>query len=156
MALRSPTLAAIEAEVSNGQGGDGDWFDVLSRYEPVRAWAGQLSEEDRRVVVGKFRLFRAFEKHLRAEFRLDNIASYLLTADGDVRASGTLPLLKALMAQAVRKGRRKADFEAVDRPTHRVDSACYELRPEGMKDDEGNSDAAPSGDSSSGSGGASE
>lgn len=136
MALRSPSLAAIEAEVSKGQGSDDDWFDVLSRYEPVRAWAGQLSEQDRLVVVRKFRLFRAFEKLLYAEFRLENIAAYLLTADGDVRGKASLPLLKALMAQATRKGRRTADFESVDRPTHRVDSTCYELRLEGTKDDE--------------------
>jgi len=136
MAIRSPTLAAIEAEVSKGPGDERHWFDVLSRYEPVRAWAGQLSELDRRLVVCKFRLFRAFEKHLRAEFRLDDIAGYLLTADGDVRSRVSLPVLKELLAQAVRKGRRKVDFEAVDRPTHRVDSACYELRPKGTKDDE--------------------
>ena len=136
MALRSPTLAAIEAEASKGADDESQWFEILCRYEPVHSRAERLSEQDKRFLVHKFRLFRAFEKHILAEFRLDDIAGYLIPTSGDVRSRVCLAALKALIAQAVRRGRRKADFEALERPTHRVDSTCYELRPAAMKRDE--------------------
>jgi len=136
MATRSPTLAAVEAEVPSSGADDPDWFDVLSRYEPVRAHADRLSEQDKRIVAAKFWVLRAFEKHIQAEFRLEDIAGYLITPDGDVRSRMSLPTLKALLRLAVRQGRLKGAFETLDRPTHRVDSACYELRPKAMKDDE--------------------
>ena len=136
MAQRSPTLAAIEAEVADSTDDMVHWFEVLSRYEPLRSWADQLDEEERRLIVCKFRLFRAFEKHIMAEFRLEDIAGYLIPANGDIRSRVCLAALRALLAAAVRKGRRKGDFESLERPTYRVDSACYELRPRAMKQDE--------------------
>jgi len=86
MAQRSPTLAAIEAEVADSTDDVVRWFEVLSRYEPLRSWADQLDEEERRLIVYKFRLFRAFEKHIMAEFRLEDIAGYLIPANGDIRS----------------------------------------------------------------------
>jgi hypothetical protein len=137
MATRSPTLAALEDEALKRPGDDDlGWFEVLRRYEPVHSRAERLSEEDQRLLVRKFRLFAYFAKHMFAEFRLDDIAGFLIPPNGDIRSRVCLPMLKALMAQAVRKGRRKADFESIERPTHRVDSTCWELRPKAMKDDD--------------------
>jgi HAMP domain-containing protein len=136
MAARSPTLAAIEAEAAQGPDELDAWFEVLAQYEPIRSRAEALTDEEKRLVVLKFRLLRTFEKHIMAEFRLADIAGYLIPPDGYIRSRVCLAALKALMRQAVRRGRRKGDFESLERPTHRVDSTCYELRPPAMRQDE--------------------
>lgn len=132
----NPPLALIERLAAAGPDDDLYAFQILNRFEPIRPRSKRLTDDEKRFVLYKFRLFRIFEHYILAEFFLDDIAGYLIPSDGNIRSRVCLVALKALLAEAVRRGRRKPEFIALERSTHRVDSQCWEIRPAEMKGDE--------------------